>query len=115
MKSAICVKSIIENIKPGSHLFSADFVSDNEGDRLEIKEFEFVKFVTGRNSSDININMDALPAEIFDIRFPKIHSKTDISYGFFLTKEDAAKSFVDMITHIYNVVTESYKKFVNLH
>ena len=114
MTSAICVESNLTELKPGTHIFSADFVSDDQGDRLEVKEFEFVKYIVGNNTSEIEINKDALPAEIFDIRFPKIHSKTDISYGFFLTKEDAAKAFVDMITHIYKTVKKSYKDLVNL-
>jgi len=114
MKSSICVESILNELKPGDHIFSADFVSDDNGDRLEVKEFEFVKYIIGNNTSEIEVSKNAIPAEIFDIRFPKIHSKTDISHGFFLTKKDAAKAFMDMISHIYKIVKESYKEFVNL-
>lgn len=114
MKSNILIESNISDLSPGDHIFSADFVSDEKNDRLEIKEYEFVKYLTGNNNSEIEVNKDSIPAEIFDIRFPKIHSKTDISYGFFATGEQAAKEFVDMITHIYKIVKKSYKEFVNI-
>jgi len=114
MTGSICIESNFEELKPGTRIFSADFVSDNEGDRLDIKEYEFVKYITGNNTSDIDINKNSIPAEIFDVRFPKIHSKVDISHGFFLTKKDAAESFVKMINHIHKVVNKSYKNLVNL-
>jgi hypothetical protein len=111
MKNSIVIESNLDKLEPKSHIFSADFVSDNEGDRLEVKEFEFIKYINGENTSDIEINKDSLPAEIFDIRFPKIHAKADISHGFFTTKKEAAKAFVDMINHIHKVVNNSYKNF----
>jgi hypothetical protein len=109
-KSTILIESKLKNLESGFHLFTADFVSDNEGDRLEIKEFEFVKYLNKDTKIDIEINENSIPAEIFDIRFPKIHSKVDISYGFFTKKKDAADSFVKMINHIHKVVNSSYKK-----
>jgi hypothetical protein len=110
MKSSILVESDLSDLKPKTHIYSADFVSDNNGDSLEIKEFEFVKYLQKDSHLDIAVNEDSIPAEIFDIRFPKIHSKTDISYGFFSTKEEAAKAFVNMINHIHKVVNKSYKQ-----
>jgi hypothetical protein len=107
-KSEILIESKLQNLKPNDHIFSADFVSDEEGDRLEIKEFEFVKYLNKDTKIDIETKNSIL-AEIFDIRFPKVHSKTDISYGFFTKKEDAAESFVKMINHIHKVVNSSYK------
>jgi hypothetical protein len=119
MKSAIYVESNvnIQDLSPGDHIFSADFVSDDESDRLEVKEYEFVKALQNNDTQlakELNMSEMSSPAEIFDIRFPKIHSKTDISHGFFKTKEAAAEAFMNMITHIYESVKTSYNKFVNL-
>jgi hypothetical protein len=119
MKSTIYVDSNIniQDLSPGDHIFSADFVSDDGGDRLEVKEFEFVKALQNNDTQlamELNMNEDSSPAEIFDIRFPKIHSKADLSHGFFKTKEAAAGAFLEMITNIYESVKTSYNKFVNL-
>jgi hypothetical protein len=116
MKTNIVVRSNLWDLEPGAHIFSAEFVSDNQGDRLEVNEFEFKKYLIRENNSDIEVNSDSMPAELRDIRFPNVPIKIDISHGFFETKEDAAGAFVDMINHIHKVVNDSWKKLkVNLN
>jgi hypothetical protein len=112
VKSAIYIESNLKKLEPGDHIFSAEFVSDEKEDRLEIKEFEFVKYLVGNNTSEIETNKDAIPAVIFDIRWPKIQSKTDISHGFFSTEKMAVESFYEMISHIYKIIKKSYNIYI---
>ena len=99
-KNAIAIESNLNDLKHGDHIFSAEFVSTGDEERFDVKEFEFIGYL------DKNIHIEGIdqeattPAEIFDVRFPKVKIKTDISYGYFITPEKAKQEFVAMLEHI---------------
>ena len=110
MKSNIVIDSEVATLKPGARIFTGDFVSDQSGHRFEFKEFEFVQYLD-KNVHIEGIEANAItPAELFDIRFPKIKVKTDISVGFFPSEKAAAYAFVEMMRGLLTMSEESYQK-----
>ena len=112
-KNAITIESGLDTLYLGDHIFSAEFISDEKGEHFDIKEYEFINYL------DKNVHIEGIeienanPAELFDVRFPKVKIKTDISCGFFKSAKEAAKEFVDMIEHIAKKARETYNKEFN--
>lgn len=87
--------------KIGDHIFTADFCGHEDGNcDFDYKEYEIKKVQTKFGKKDYS--------EIIDIRFPKSIIKTDLKTGYFKTKKDAAKAFIDSIEFILNEAKEKY-------
>lgn len=95
-------------LKVGKHLFTADFGSDTDGKfGFNFSEFEILKVVND------HINKSILYYEICDVTKPKISMKESLECGFFESKKDAAKAFVNSINIIAEKSSAEYNKLFN--
>jgi len=109
-KNAISIESNLDELQKGDHIFSADFVYDGIQEKFDIKEFEFIQYLDKTVHIEGLDTSNGTPAEIFDVRFPKVKIKTDISYGFFSSAETAVEEFVKMIKDVAKKAEKIYLK-----
>lgn len=97
----------VKKLKVGDHVFSADFGTDSDNKiGFIFSEFE-IKKIKKNHIEGLENN---LWFECFNVETPKVTFNTDLASGMFLSKEEAARAFVDTIKTISEMANVEYNK-----
>jgi len=115
-KQAMPTQSKKITFKKGKSIFTVDFgqKENEEKPTFSFKEFKLVKMLDKNSHIEgIEILESSQLAEIYDVNFPNMPIKTDISTGFFLSKKKAAKEFISAYTFILKSAKSEYNYLNN--
>lgn len=104
----------MNNLKEGDIIITIEFRKEDEKSYLHFNEFEFVNYIDEDKKSfieGVEITDDSILAELKNIKFEKVVTKTDISRGFFRTKREAVDNFRQSIEDVYNEVMAVCNEF----
>lgn len=97
----------LDSLKPGDHVFTADFACDvGEEPDFDVKEFEIKKVF----KSTIEDNQVTTHVEMVDIRFPKSIIKHNLADGFFLSEKAACDGLLETLEYLYTKAKEVHAK-----
>lgn len=106
------IKSTLDkkSLKIGSRVFTAEFgfMLDEKKENGEFG-FSFSEFEISKVVRD-HIENKVAYYEIFDVTKPKVTIKSDLEDGFFTSKEEAAKEFVESLKTISEKAQNEFNK-----
>lgn len=105
------LKESLLSLKEGNKLYVAEFESENGKANIDNKTFTFVKYLAKDSHIEgLDATENQILAELKDDRFDKITIKTDISSGFFLSKQDAIYKLLELFEWMYRFTKETYEE-----
>jgi hypothetical protein len=100
----------LEDLKSGDKIYQAELTSENGDMKLLIHELIFDKYLNKNvKIEELEISEDSIVAQLHSEKAPKVPIKTDISCGYFLSEEEAAWEFVNMIKTLSKRALSEYE------